>query len=241
MVWWDPEFESRLRKGDFMEADDADSKQIYERLKDFIRTSGLGVGDRLPPERALAEQLGVARNTIRKSMSQLVAEGTISRHVGRGTFVAAMAALDQAKAKDPDFTLLELLEVRLAIEPPLMELVVERATDRELADFSLPLEAMSGAATWVDFKEAKYGLHLAFARATRNGFFEHILMQIIAQRRKSGWQQANGPRSLVGQMQRATLEEYGQLVGLLQARDGTGARNQLQASLMRTIMVLGAA
>ena len=45
-------------------------------------------GDKLPTERALVEQFGIARNTLRKSLDRLEASGKITRHVGRGTFVA---------------------------------------------------------------------------------------------------------------------------------------------------------
>jgi GntR family transcriptional regulator len=44
-------------------------------------------GDRLPPERALAERLGVARMTVRRAMNGLVAEGRLERRQGSGTFV----------------------------------------------------------------------------------------------------------------------------------------------------------
>lgn len=220
---------------------DADSRQIYERLKEFIRDAGMTPGARLPTERALAARFGAARNTVRKSMNQLVAEGMINRHVGRGTFIAERTNPPPARGREPKFSLIELLETRLVFEPALLELVVERATDDELAAFSIPLETMTLAGTWVDFKEAKYALHLAIARAARNRFIEHILLQIIELRREAGWQQPNGPRSLVSKMQEATLEEYRTIVALLQRRDGAGARDVMQANLMRTLLALGGA
>src|SRR3546814_17357015 len=46
------------------------------------------IGYRLPTERELVQQFGLARNTLRKVMDGLADEGLITRHVGRGTFVA---------------------------------------------------------------------------------------------------------------------------------------------------------
>jgi GntR family transcriptional regulator len=48
----------------------------------------LEVGDALPSERELAEDLGVSRMTARRALSELMDEGRVSRAVGRGTFVA---------------------------------------------------------------------------------------------------------------------------------------------------------
>lgn len=59
-----------------------------------VRAQALGLvmaadeGDRVPPERDLAERWGVSRMTLRRALDELVAEGLITRHQGRGTFVA---------------------------------------------------------------------------------------------------------------------------------------------------------
>ncbi|QXJ26231.1 GntR family transcriptional regulator [Actinomadura graeca] len=49
---------------------------------------GLDVGDALPPERRLAEDLGVSRPTLRQAIDDLVAEGLLDRRHGSGTYVA---------------------------------------------------------------------------------------------------------------------------------------------------------
>ncbi|CAI9417557.1 MocR-like pyridoxine biosynthesis transcription factor PdxR [Nocardioides sp. T2.26MG-1] len=65
---------------------------IYRALLDAIRAGRLGVGDRLPPSRALARDLGVARNTVATAYERLVAEGLLEARVGAGTYVADLAA-----------------------------------------------------------------------------------------------------------------------------------------------------
>src|SRR5690606_14138480 len=68
------------------------ARPIYAQLKDeLIRQMGeglLAVGDRLPPSRELAEQLGIARISVVTAYEELKAEGYLEAHVGRGTFVA---------------------------------------------------------------------------------------------------------------------------------------------------------
>ncbi len=65
---------------------------IYRALLEAIRAGRLGVGDRLPPSRTLARDLGVARNTVATAYERLVAEGFLDARVGAGTYVADLAA-----------------------------------------------------------------------------------------------------------------------------------------------------
>jgi GntR family transcriptional regulator/MocR family aminotransferase len=61
-------------------------------LRDAVRTGRLGPGTRLPSSRALAADLGVARNTVAEAYSQLVAEGWLTAQRGSSTRVASRSA-----------------------------------------------------------------------------------------------------------------------------------------------------
>jgi GntR family transcriptional regulator len=61
--------------------------QIEEQLADRIESGALAAGERLPPERILAESLDVSRMTVRQALASLAARGLVERGVGRGTFV----------------------------------------------------------------------------------------------------------------------------------------------------------
>src|SRR5881398_3134602 len=64
--------------------------QIETWLEDALAGGKLGPGDRLPPERELAERLHVSRMTLRQALDSLERRGLLARRVGRdgGTFVA---------------------------------------------------------------------------------------------------------------------------------------------------------
>lgn len=63
-------------------------QQLYEHLRQEILSGGLKRGTKLPSTRALAEELGVSRNTILNAYDQLLAEGYLESVEGSGTFVS---------------------------------------------------------------------------------------------------------------------------------------------------------
>jgi GntR family transcriptional regulator len=69
-------------------------QQIAEDLAGRIRDGGFAVGDRLPSERDLADQLGISRMTVRQAFKSLIDAGLIESRIGRGCFVAR-AKVDQ--------------------------------------------------------------------------------------------------------------------------------------------------
>ncbi|MET3600575.1 GntR family transcriptional regulator [Martelella mangrovi] len=76
----------------FKDIDLAGDGPLYRRLKAAIATviarGDLESGAALPPERDLAELLGVSRVTVRRAIAELTSEGVLTRRHGAGTFVA---------------------------------------------------------------------------------------------------------------------------------------------------------
>ncbi len=85
------------------EATEGLTRQIYAQLRHAMLSGRLRAGDRLPPSRALAQELGVARLTVATAYDWLRAEGYVSGRVGAGTFVAPVfegyAPLERAEAE----------------------------------------------------------------------------------------------------------------------------------------------
>jgi len=85
------------------EAAEGLTRQIYAQLRQAILSGRLRAGDRLPPSRALAQELDVARLTVATAYDWLRAEGYVSGRVGAGTFVAPVfegyAPVERAEAE----------------------------------------------------------------------------------------------------------------------------------------------
>jgi GntR family transcriptional regulator, transcriptional repressor for pyruvate dehydrogenase complex len=216
---------------------DSDSAAIYQSLRTSIVEGQLRTGTRLPTERALASRFGAARNTVRKTMNQLADEGLIVRHVGRGTFVARSQTTGAQVASDePDFSLGELLEARLMFEPALAELVAERASEEDLTALTAHLQVLRNAVTWSEFKEAKYALHLAIVRASRNSFLISIFERIVESRRKAGWGRPAGHPLPMSAVREAAARDNQAIIDALTRRDAAAARELIRGYLLRTLM-----
>jgi GntR family transcriptional regulator/MocR family aminotransferase len=98
----------------------ADGRPIYQRIAERIRggveAAELAPGDRLPPIRALARQLGVNRDTVALAYEALASAGVVEASVGRGTFVAGRPARGEASRAAPSLALSGLAERLLELD-----------------------------------------------------------------------------------------------------------------------------
>lgn len=77
-------------------------RQLYEQMRDLILCGRMGPGARLPSSRALAQDLGISRNTVSGAFDQLFAEGYIDSQVGSGSFVSMQLSQMTPSAKPPN-------------------------------------------------------------------------------------------------------------------------------------------
>jgi GntR family transcriptional regulator/MocR family aminotransferase len=73
-------------------------RQLYEQLRNAILDGRLPAGTRVPSSRAMAGQLGVARNTVLTAVEQLAAEGFLEARQGAGTLVSAQLSAELTRA-----------------------------------------------------------------------------------------------------------------------------------------------
>ena len=72
---------------------------LEDALRDAVRDGRLPPGARLPPSRALAADLGIARNSVADAYGQLVAEGWLTARTGSGTWVTQRTVPPVAAAR----------------------------------------------------------------------------------------------------------------------------------------------
>jgi GntR family transcriptional repressor for pyruvate dehydrogenase complex len=148
------------------------SDAVYDILEQLIATRQLLPGSRLPAERDLAAQLGVSRNSVREAVHELELKRLVERRSGRGTMVldpqssAHGALLSQLASDERD--LLEIMDFRLTIEPPIAALAAERTTRGGLTRLARLVDEMTDESNPARIAELDYSFHAAIARATHN-------------------------------------------------------------------------
>ena len=160
---------------------------IAARLREAILEGRYAFGERLPAERDLTTHFGASRGTIREALRRLEEMQLVNRRIGSGTFVAYRASpheKDIAELTSP----IELIEVRLALEPDMARLAVVNATARDLErmeDALLACEAAGGDRE--AFSQADESFHLALVECTRNPLMIWLYGKINDVRRHTQW------------------------------------------------------
>lgn len=166
-----------------------DRPDAAARLRAFLAGSDLALDGRLPPERELADTLGLTRAALRKALGELESEGQIWRHVGRGTFVGSrpldgstdIAAM--ARRTSPA----EVMGARLAFEPEVARLAALNATPAHLAEMRVCIARTRQATSWRIYESWDNRLHRTVAEAARNGLVLALLDTLNAVRRTVTW------------------------------------------------------
>lgn len=199
------------------------------RIRSFVleaATQGsLRPGARLPTERELARRFEVPRNAVRRALAQLEAEGAVTRHVGRGTFLANPG---QPEARSPDDSVAyispaELMEARLRIEPALAELIVTNATPADFERMEACLDRSERAATLDEFELWDAALHQALAASTHNRFVMSMLDLVTAVRQQAEWGKLKD-RIVTPDRRVQYQQEHRAILQALRARDADQAR-----------------
>ncbi len=114
------------------------SEHLAQRVLALIRSEGLAPGSRLPAVKELAERFSVAAPTMREALRRLEVTGMIDIRHGSGIYVLhregrMMLTNPYVGDLDPD-TIVDLLDARLLIEPPLAEAAARSAESVGLAE-----------------------------------------------------------------------------------------------------------
>jgi DNA-binding FadR family transcriptional regulator len=218
---------------------------VAERLLERLRRDKLRPGTRLPAERQLAEQLSVSRPTIREALAALELMGVVDTHVGSGTFVRSLDALDEdqrqgARAPAADASPSELLQARLLIEPAVVRLAATAWDRRALAAVARPLTKLERAAAAGSEKhptEEDRQFHAAIAAAAGNAVLIELLQPLWLMMSQSLWRRLKARGWTADNTRRVALE-HRQIYDAIRARDGDLAAFQMEKHIRGVITEL---
>ncbi len=214
------------------------SEQIVERVKEAIRRGQLTVGQRLPAERELTEQLRVSRVTVRDALRTLEARGLIEIRVGAqgGAFVTAPAPKLVAEGITDmlmlsDLSPEEVTEARQLFELSLIPLAGERADDADVADLRAICDRAEAALADGTFEVGLSAeFHVRLARATHNRAVE-LMSDALQGPLLASLQRA---KAVAPHMGDKGVLEHREIVDAVAARDVARATSVMSEHLERT-------
>lgn len=210
--------------------------QIIESLRDKLLAGDLRPGDRLPTEKALSNTHGVSRAVVREAIAVLRADGLVVARQGSGAYAAERPTETQRHTLfpfDPEklSSMIEVLELRAAVESEAAALAAERAAPAGLARITECHRDFGAAiAEGGDAEQQDVALHLAIASATHNSQFV-AFFQFLGSRTIPRAQVRQQPRADAGGFLRRIDHEHAAIVHAITQRDPAGARTAMIAHL----------
>ena len=158
-------------------------EETVERLGTAIRLGILPSGSRLPAERALADQLGISRSTLRHALRTLVQSGHLVSQRGRtgGTFVAERPPLSERQSRRLGAEAWAVLDYRVAIETGATLLAVERASQAQIANLAELVRRMAEAQRFQDYRRADIRFHIGLAEAASSPRLVEAMTEVQGQ------------------------------------------------------------
>ncbi|NIA72500.1 FadR family transcriptional regulator [Pelagibius litoralis] len=168
-------------------------RAVAETIKEWIIANGLMPGDRLPQEHQLIERLEVSKGTIREALKVMEAQGLIRTRTGPGggAFITEVSA-DHATALlanhffFKEVSIGHIYELRIALEPQLVQELAPRITDAQIAELRGVMSAYTEPPTSIEEERrqrvAELEFHEVLSRYSKNavlGFFCGFLARLL--------------------------------------------------------------
>lgn len=209
-------------------------KYVIETLSTRIVTQEYATEERLPSERQLAQDLGVARNTVREALDQLEAQGMIRRRPGSGSFVTydpdgeSTVSSPVAAETGP----LHLQVMRGILEPEMVRLAIVNMSPKQIEALAVVLSKMESVqADATAFVRLEEEFHRLIAEGTGNPLLIACYNLVLAARRQ-GFRAAMYRRHLTPARIAIYQRGYNGLFNAISARDIEEASEFMKLALI---------
>ena len=208
---------------------------VIDTLSSRIVAQEYGVDERLPSERQLAQDLGVARNTVREALDQLEERGMIRRRAGSGSFVTFDPDRADPSTAGPvaaETGPLQLQVMRGILEPEMVRLAIVNMPPRQIESLGETLSKMEAVQTDTsDFVRLEEEFHRQIAEGTGNPLLIACYNLVIDARRQA-CRAAMYRRHLTPSRIAAYQHGYNALFNAIAARDIEEATEFMKLALI---------
>ena len=212
------------------------SSQIADQIRASILAGEFTPGEKLPPERELAEMFSVSRPSVREALNMLAASGLVKSYQGGGTVVLSLVETNTGNPLSELIRVqqeraLDVIEVRKGMESWTAYYAAQRALPEDIRRMEEIVSAMEHNLEALNPSEdLDANLHILIARATHNVVWLH-LMQAIFDAMKEFQQSVWRAVYLTGQDHRQLYEHHRAIFEAIRQRDAEGARSAMMVHL----------
>lgn len=196
------------------------------------------VGDKLPNELDLADELNVSRTTLREAIRILVALDILEIQRGKGTYVKENAfkkQQDLEQLSNIKVNAKDLYEMRLIFEPEAAYYAALRATDSEIKriiEFGKKVE--KEISNHQDRTDDEHSFHKAIAQATHNEFMNKLMPILYQAISKGVYLSLQSDKAIED-----TINDHKMIMEFLEQRNAEGAKNAMKIHIMHAMKELG--
>ena len=213
---------------------------VVETLLGRIRSEDYAADERLPSERTLAGEMGVARNTVREALDVLETHGLIRRRAGSGSFVTGQSEAEDTPSGDvaADTSPLDLQVMRGILEPEMVRLAIVNMAPRRIEELGKTLSEMENVQTDAGrFARLEDEFHRQLAQGTGNPLLI-ACYDLVIQARRQSFRAALNKRHLTPNRIRDFQRRYNQLFNAIASRDIETASEFMKLQLIEEQKVL---
>jgi DNA-binding FadR family transcriptional regulator len=212
--------------------------RLANQIGELLAKTGLKPGDRLPSERALADQFEVSRTSVREAIIAMELHGIVEVRGGSGAYlvqppmrVYGTTAFMPEAGPGP----FELLRARCLIES---EIASAAAETRKDADLDRIFEALADMRLYIDDKVANEAadmrFHLCIAESTGNSVLLQVVTAMREQAKSPAWAKMDQHFHTTA-LRESSQQDHQLIFDAILARDPAGARSAMRAHLERVI------
>jgi len=216
-------------------------QHVAEQIGSLIHAGEFRDGDRLPPERELAKQLGVSRPVVREAMIALEIAGLVDVRGGAGAFVKrarADASSLLAATADPGPGPFDLIAARQMLEGEIAFTAASKVTQANLHSLTEAIDQMrSDIEAGRDTRQSDRLFHLRVAELTGNGVLSGLVDGLWAHMLAPMFDVLGRHAGLRGE-DRMTIADHERIVEALGRRDAEAARAAMRAHLAHVEEIL---
>jgi len=161
------------------------SSQIAEQIRSSILAGEFAPGDKLPPERELAEMFSVSRPSVREAINLLASSGLVESYQGGGTVVKSLVEISAGNSlseliKGEQARALDVIEVRKSMEAWTAYYAAQRALPEDLRKLEqIVLEMERNLTGMIPSQDLDANFHVIIAQATHNVVWLHLMQSIF--------------------------------------------------------------